>query len=149
MTQAENQEVQTQPAEVAEAKPAKAEKAPKEPKPKVEKPVVVKDTKNGVTRPGPDTSTGKVWAISDTLQAAATEEAPITRSAVMKQAEAQGINVSTAATQYGRWRQYNGLGRETAKAVVEKAPKAPKAEKPAEAEVEQVADQPAGETFSL
>lgn len=89
---------------------------------------IVKDEKNGIVRPGPDTATGKVWAIADTLQASATEENPVTRAAVIKLAEAKGINVSTAATQYGRWRTYNGLAKETtAKPAKEKAPKAPKA----------------------
>lgn len=83
-----------------------------------EKAVVVKDTKNGVTRPGQGTATGRVWEICDTIQAGATPENPITRARVIKAAEAEDINVSTAATQYGRWRKYNGLERETAKAVV-------------------------------
>lgn len=102
-------------AQAKATKTAKAEKKATEPKaPKAE---VVKDTKNGVTRPGAETSTGKVWAIADTLHAQATKEEPISRAAVIKAAEAQGINVSTAATQYGRWRTYNGLGKETSKAV--------------------------------
>ena len=83
-----------------------------------EKAVVVKDQKNGVTRPSADTQTGKVWSICDVIYATATEDNPITRARVIKTAEAEGVDVSTAATQYGRWRKYMGLGKETAKAVV-------------------------------
>lgn len=90
------------------------------------KAVVVKDTKNNVTRPSAGTATGTVWEICDTLYAQATDENPITRARVIKAAEAEGVNVSTAATQYGRWRTYMALGRETStvvKAAGEAAPK--------------------------
>jgi hypothetical protein len=117
-----------------EAKKATESKATKEKKVAEPKPVVVKDTKNGVTRPGKDTDTGRVWAICDTLNASATDEDPISRAKVIKHAEAKGLNPSTAATQYGRWRTYNGLARETSKAVKPAA---------AEAQVEQA--QPKGE----
>lgn len=104
------------------------------------KAVVVKDTKNNVTRPSAGTSTGKVWEICDTLYAQATDENPITRARVIKAAEAEGVNVSTAATQYGRWRTYMSLGRETAVAVKgEAAPKKPRVKKAAAAEVAEVA----------
>lgn len=86
----------------------------------VEKAVIVKDTKNDVTRPGAETSTGRVWAICDLIYSEATPDNPITRSRVIKTAEAEDINVSTAATQYGRWRKYMGLEREAPKAVKEK-----------------------------
>ena len=101
------------------------------------KAVVVKDTKNNVTRPSAGTSTGKVWEICDTIYAQATDENPITRARVIKAAEAEGVNVSTAATQYGRWRTYMSLGRETAKAVKaegEAAPKKTRSKKAAAAE---------------
>lgn len=91
-----------------------------------EKAVVVKDTKNNVTRPGSGTATGKVWEICDTLYSQATDETPITRARVIKAAEAEGVNVSTAATQYGRWRTYMALGRETAVAVKAEGEVAPK-----------------------
>lgn len=96
------------------------------------KAVVVKDTKNNVTRPSAGTATGTVWEICDTLYAQATEENPITRARVIKAAEAEGVNVSTAATQYGRWRTYMALGRETStvvKAAGEAAPKKTRAKK--------------------
>ena len=94
-----------------------------------EKVEVVKDIKNGVTRPGPDTATGRVWAICDVLFASQTEDNPVTRARVIKNAEAEGINVSTAATQYGRYRKYHGLAKETAVAVKTTEPKAPKGRK--------------------
>ena len=104
------------------------------------KAVVVKDTKNNVTRPSAGTSTGKVWEICDTIYAQATDENPITRARVIKASEAEGVNVSTAATQYGRWRTYMSLGRETAVAVKgEAAPKKTRAKKAAAAEVAEVA----------
>ena len=104
------------------------------------KAVVVKDTKNNVTRPSAGTATGTVWEICDTLYAQATDENPITRARVIKAAEAEGVNVSTAATQYGRWRTYMSLGRETAVAVKgEAAPKKTRSKKAAAAEVAEVA----------
>jgi len=124
---------------------AKQEQAAKTAEAKTE---IVKDEKNGVVRPGPETATGRVWAIADTLNASSTEENPITRAAVIKQAEAQGINVSTAATQYGRWRTYNGLAKETAKAVVPKAAKAAKATKEVAPEAV-VEEAPQTEGFTL
>ena len=94
------------------------------------KPVVVKDVKNGISRPTDlTTGTGRVWAIADTISGALGSPAP--RANVMEQAKAEGMNLATVATQYGKWRTYNGL-KGTApirveKPVVEKAPKAPKA----------------------
>ena len=83
----------------------------KEPKVKV-----VKDAQNGVTRPNAETKTGQVWAIAD--KQSSKLKAPAGRKAVIDAAVAKGINPSTAATQYGRWRKYNGLegtGREAEK----------------------------------
>lgn len=78
-----------------------------------EKPVIERDAQNGVTRPKAGTQTGNVWAISDKLS---TNEAPAGRKEVLAEAIAKGINGSTAATQYGRWRKYHGL-QGTGKAV--------------------------------
>ncbi len=80
---------------------------------KVEKVKVEKDTQNGITRPSTGTKTGIVWGIADDLSAEL--KAPAGRKAVLDAATAKEINPSTAATQYGRWRKYNGLtgtGRE-------------------------------------
>lgn len=107
-----------------------------------EKAAVVKDIKNNVARPGAGTATGKVWEICDVLYARATPENPITRASVIKAAEAEGVNVSTAATQYGRWRTYMSLGRETAVAVKgegESAPKKTRAKKANAAEAAEAA----------
>lgn len=82
-------------------------KVKKEVEKEVEKEVVVKDTKNGITRPKEGTKTGRVWAISDALSAELKK--PVGRKAVIDAATAEEINPSTAATQYGRWRKYNGL----------------------------------------
>lgn len=75
----------------------KAEKAPK----------VEKDSQHGITRPKEGTKTGQVWAIADTLSAKL--GAPIGRAEVLADAEKAKLNPATAATQYGRWRTYNGL----------------------------------------
>ena len=77
-----------------------------------QKEAVVKDTKNGVTRPGSGTKTGRIWEIADTMSAEL--QAPAGRKVVLEAAEKEEINSATAATQYGRWRKYNGLeGRGT------------------------------------
>jgi hypothetical protein len=85
--------------EVTKEKPAKAEKEPK--------PVVAKIEANGIIRPNEGTATGKVWTIADRISAA--KKAPAERGEVVKQAIAEGINESTAATQYGRWRKFFGV----------------------------------------
>lgn len=77
---------------------------------------------HGVTRPAPGTKTGRVWEISDELSKAAGK--PIARAEVMKKAEAEGINTATVATQYGKWRVFNGL-----KGVSTTEPKPPKEKK--------------------
>ncbi len=69
-----------------------------------------KDTKNDVTRPKAGTATGRVWEISDEQSKKAGE--PAKRKDVIAAFVAEGGNPSTAATQYGRWRKYNGLGRD-------------------------------------
>lgn len=68
---------------------------------------VVKDEKNGVTRPAANTATGKIWAIIDHLSTVAGE--PAARKDVLAMCEKEGLNLTTAATQHGRWRRYHGL----------------------------------------
>jgi hypothetical protein len=70
-----------------------------------------KDTKNDVTRPKAGTATGRVWEIADEQSKVAGE--PAKRKGVIDAFVAEGGNASTGATQYGRWRKYNGLGRDT------------------------------------
>ena len=65
-----------------------------------------RDVSNGVTRPKDGTKTGRVWAIAD-KQAGETGKAR--RKDVLTQCEEEGLHAATAATQYGRWRKYNGL----------------------------------------
>lgn len=82
---------------------------------------VVKDAQNGVTRPSAQTKTGQVWSIAD--KKSAELKAPAGRKFVIDTAVKAGINPSTAATQYGRWRKYNGLegtGREAEKKAAPK-----------------------------
>ena len=88
--------------EIAEKKAAReAAKATKEAA------KIVRQVANGVTRPADGTQTARIWVIADELSAAA--KAPASRADVLKVAEAEGINVATCATQYGRWRVFNGL----------------------------------------
>jgi len=98
---------------VSEAK-TEAVKAEKEPK--IEQ--------NGVTRPKAGTKTARVWEITDTLSAQG--GAPAARKDVLEAAGKEGINQATAATQYGRWRKFFGLGKEVvAKPEAEAAEAAP------------------------
>ena len=88
--------------EIAEKKAAReAAKAAKEAA------KVVRAVANGVTRPAAGTSTARIWQIADEISAAA--KAPASRADVLKVAEAEGLNGATCATQYGRWRVFNGL----------------------------------------
>ena len=81
------------------AKEATGARAPRQPR------------QNGVTRPKPDTLTGRVWEIADKLTSRAKE--PVTRSAVLEAFVADGGNPATGVTQYGRWRQFNGFRKES------------------------------------
>lgn len=65
---------------------------------------------NGVTRPKAGTKTARIWEIADAKSAEA--GAPAKRKEVLDAATAEDINVATAATQYGRWRKFHGLGAE-------------------------------------
>lgn len=85
---------------------AKAPKVPKEPKAKRD-PL---PKENGVTRPKAGTSTGRVWEIVEQLKGRKADVPK--RAEVIEAAVAEGINPSTAATQYGRWRQFHGFMRE-------------------------------------
>ena len=68
---------------------------------------IVRAVANGVTRPADGTATARIWQIADEISAAA--KAPASRADVLKVAEAEGLNGATCATQYGRWRVFNGL----------------------------------------
>lgn len=75
-------------------------------------PQPAKDAKNGVTRPKSGTKTGRVWEIADAQSA--NRGKPALRKDVIAECVSEQINEATAATQYGRWRKYNGLeGRGT------------------------------------
>ena len=60
------------------------------------------ESRNGVSRPSPTSKTGRIWEIADSMPNA-------NRKDVLEVAVAEGINASTASTQYGNWRRYNGL----------------------------------------
>ena len=113
------------------AKPAEAEEKAAEPKVERER----NEKANGVVRPAPDTKTGKVWSIADEMTK---EQGTVAkRKDVLNECDAHGIAASTAATQYGRWRKFNGLeGRgdaEETTAKTEKPAKQTKAQKEAAA----------------
>ena len=91
--------------ETTATKPKKATKPKAEPKA-----TVAKDTQNGIARPSAGTQTGKVWEICDRLSNSIGQ--PTARKPVMEEGRAAGINDATIATQYSRWRRYNGLVNE-------------------------------------
>jgi hypothetical protein len=99
----------------------------------------VKDIQNGVTRPGAGTTTARIWEIADMVSAQS--GAPAKRGEVLKIAEAEGLNLTTAATQFGHWCKYNGVVPAPKEAKAPKEPKAPrvKKEKNAPASAEPVA----------
>lgn len=65
------------------------------------------DKKNDVVRPEPGSKAGRIWAIATTLSEKA--GMPALRDDVMKAAFAEGLNVATIVTQYGKWKKYHGL----------------------------------------
>ena len=88
---------------------------------------------NGVVRPSPDTKTGAVWRIADEMTKQLGH--PAKRKDVLAESAALGVADSTAATQYGRWRKFNGLeGRGDDVEAAAKPAKQTKAEKAAAAE---------------
>jgi histone H1/5 len=108
----------------APAQKAKKEKEPKEPRASLEE-------ANGVTRPAdPLSKTGQVWAMADKLSRNAGR--PIERKAVMDALKAT-INLATIATQYGKWRHFNGLKGVKIEVPVDPAVEAEKARKKEEA----------------
>lgn len=78
---------------------------------------VVSVKQNGVTRPREGSKTGLVWKIADDLTEAL-GGAAARRKDVLQECAEYGLVPSTAATQYGRWRKFNGLeGRGDEEAV--------------------------------
>ena len=76
----------------------------------VAKPVKpAKIEQNGVSRPAAGTTTARVWEIADAMSTAA--GVAVERKPVLNAAVAESINIATAATQYGKWRVFNGLGK--------------------------------------
>lgn len=102
---------------------------------------VVKDTKNGITRPGTETQTGKVWLIADGITKDSGK--PATRKAVVDACVAQGINTSTATTQFGKWAKYNDLIGDKSPGRAEKPAAAPAAPTVAPVAAPPVAEVPA------
>lgn len=98
---------------------------------------------HGVTRPATATKTGRVWAIADELSKAAGK--PIPRKDVMDKGSSEGINTATIATQYGKWRVFNGLkGVATSEPKPPKLPKEPKKNKPVAPAEAPVVEAPVG-----
>ena len=98
--------------------------------PEVKEPKAPKIEQNGVARPGAGTTTERIWVIADEISTSAGAAAK--RADVLAKAESEGINITTAATQFGRWCKFHGI-KAAPKAPVDdaepKAPKAPKAKK--------------------
>lgn len=91
-------------AEKAAAKTAKKEAS------KLAKEASKQPKQNDVRRPKPNTATGKVWAIFDSLSAST--GAPAAIGDALKQAA--GTPEATVRTQYARWRKFHGItGRAT------------------------------------
>ncbi len=106
-----------------------AKKEPTAPAAPAPKPEAVKDTQNDVTRPMKEGNTLRIWQIADEISKKL--KRPALRAEVMEKANELEIPVSTCATQYQRWRTYNGLERAAPAPKAEKAPKAPAAKAPA------------------
>lgn len=110
----------------AAAKKAAAKKAPAK-KAESKRPVA-KDKKNGISRPRPDTVSGKIWKVADEISKKMQKPAP--RKDVLAECAKDELNPATVATQYGRWCKYHGLSNprvskeEAAEAVGETADQA-------------------------
>lgn len=89
-----------------------AEKAAKE----ASKVAVKMPEQNGIRRPKPDTETGKVWGLADSISASLGQPTPIAN--LLAAGQAQGLNDSTIRTQYARWRAFHGITGRVALPVV-------------------------------
>lgn len=105
-------------AEKAAKKAAKAaEKAKKKEEAKAAKEAAKQPKQNDVRRPKAGTTTGKVWAIFDSLSQST--GAPALIGDAMKQV-AGSIPEATVRTQFARWRKFHGItGRAVAPAATE------------------------------
>ena len=63
-------------------------------------------TRNGVMEPAPGSRTGRVWEIIYDLQR---PDGTVDRQDVMDQCIGEGINPSTAASQWGKWNRFHGM----------------------------------------
>ena len=87
----------------------KAKAAPKTKAKAKAKPAVERDVQNGITRPKAGTSSARVWEVADMVSKKVKK--PAKRKDVLDiVVDQEGLNSATASTQFGRWRQYNGLG---------------------------------------
>lgn len=99
-------------AAAAEAKAkAAADKAAQAGEAKVK---VVQPSNNGVTRPKDDSKTGLVWKIADELSKA--KQGPVAISELAPECAKAGLNDATTRTQYARWKIYNNVFGQVAKA---------------------------------
>lgn len=87
-------------------------------------------SQNGIGRPAAGTKTGQVFDVADEVSKTLGKPAP--RKDVMEKCKALGINEATIATQYGRWRKFNGLKAE-AKPAAEAKPEEKKSDVTVEA----------------
>lgn len=93
------------PAKKAAAKKAATKRAP------------AADAVNGIALPREGTDSAKVWAIADEARKQNKGKCPV-RSEVLAAATKAKVNEATAATQFARWRTYNGFeGRTPAAAA--------------------------------
>lgn len=62
---------------------------------------------NGITRPAPETTCGKIWALADAISLQTHTVATI--AAIRAHESMKPVNDHTIKTQYARWRQYNNV----------------------------------------
>jgi hypothetical protein len=93
------------PAPVEQTAPEPEVPATSEPVAKTVRPKLVQQ--NGVSRPNAGTQTARVWEITDALSEQAGK--PARRKDVLDIGLKEGLNASTIATQFGRWRKFHGL----------------------------------------
>jgi hypothetical protein len=92
----------------------KAEKAAAKEAKKLENALQVQ---NGMTRPGPTTIGGRIWAVIDT--ASATVRRPVTISELRAHPDLAGDIPANISSIYARWRKFNGVVGRTVVPVAE------------------------------
>ena len=104
-------------AKVAEREAAKVAREEEKARKIAEREANRQPEQNGVRRPGPNGSCGKVWAHADALSTQLGR--PVAIAELMAETDKESLNQSNVRTEYARWKKFHGIsGKVQATAAV-------------------------------